>query len=301
MKPFLSPLIWSCIIAILFHPLHSFFLKKFKNRKNTAALATILFVLLIIVLPAVLIATTLVNQGVDFYKQLESQEVDPRQFIDRLIQLFPQAEHFLAKFNIDPDDLKEQFAKFSINSAEFISKNIFSFGQNTLQFFVNLALFSYVSFFFIKDGPLISERILNSIPLSAERSQLLLCKFREVTRATIKGNFVIAGIQGTLGGIIFAVLGLPAALIFIVSGELIKGIVLIAFGVLIIGLIDNILRPILIGKDTKLPDYLVLLSTLGGLTLLGINGFVLGPLVAALFVTMWCLFEQDAEAVSENT
>ena len=74
------------------------------------------------------------------------------------------------------------------------------------------------------------------------------------------------------------------------SGSLVQGVILTAFGVLVIGLVDNILRPILVGKDTRMPDYLILISTLGGLSLLGLNGFVIGPLVAALFVASWNLF-----------
>ena len=322
MLPFLSPLLWSSVIAILFHPLHSFLLKKFNGKKNLAASITVILVTLLVVLPAIFIATTLVKQGVEIYKQLESQEINPRQLTEQAIQAIPQAESFLARFNIDPSDLKDKVTNISTSAAKFITNNFFSFGQDTMHFFINLGLFLYVSFFFIRDGKSISRRIFDSIPLSPQRNKLIFIKFREVTRATVKGNLVIALIQGTLGGIIFAVLGLPAALlwgvlmvllslipvvgasliwlpaavIFISSGELIKGVILIFFGVIVIGLIDNILRPILIGKDTKLPDYLVLLSTIGGLTLFGMNGFILGPLTAALFVTMWSLFEKDAKA-----
>jgi predicted PurR-regulated permease PerM len=148
---------------------------------------------------------------------------------------------------------------------------------------------------------------------------LLFSKFGEVTRATIKGNMVIALIQGSLGGLIFWALGIPGALLWGVvmavlslipavgpaivwvpvsiylfaSGENVKAIILIAFGAGVIGLVDNILRPILVGRDTKLPDYIVLLSTLGGLALFGINGFVIGPVIAALFIAFWGIFMRD--------
>jgi predicted PurR-regulated permease PerM len=159
------------------------------------------------------------------------------------------------------------------------------------------------------------------------RERMLFAKFGEVTRATIKGNLVIAVIQGTLGGLIFWVLGIPGALLWGVvmavlslipavgpaivwvpvslylfaTGDNVKGIVLVAFGAGVIGLVDNILRPILVGRDTKLPDYIVLLSTLGGLGLFGINGFVIGPLVAALFIAFWGIFIREVHVLAPDS
>jgi predicted PurR-regulated permease PerM len=151
------------------------------------------------------------------------------------------------------------------------------------------------------------------------RERLLFAKFAEVTRATVKGNLVVAIVQGALGGFIFWALGIPAALLWAVVmaflsllpavgaaiiwapvaayllavGSYVDGIILIAFGAGVIGLVDNLLRPILVGRDTKLPDYLVLLSTLGGMALFGINGFVIGPLIAALFIAFWGIFMRE--------
>jgi predicted PurR-regulated permease PerM len=147
-------------------------------------------------------------------------------------------------------------------------------------------------------------------------------KFAEVSRATIKGTMVVGLVQGFLGGLIFSILGIqgavfwgvvmvilsvlpavgtgliwgPAAIFLIVSGEWVNGLILVAFGVLVIGLVDNLLRPILVGRDTKMPDYLILFSTLGGLGLFGITGFVLGPVIAALFLVVWQMYEEDPSA-----
>jgi predicted PurR-regulated permease PerM len=142
-----------------------------------------------------------------------------------------------------------------------------------------------------------------------------------VIRATVKGNVLVAAAQGALGGLIFWFLGVqapllwavvmaflsllpaigaavvwaPVAIYFLVTGSVWQGVVLIAFGVIVIGLVDNVLRPVLVGKDTKMPDYLVLLSTLGGMALFGLNGFVIGPVVAALFIACWDLFVATEE------
>jgi len=148
---------------------------------------------------------------------------------------------------------------------------------------------------------------------------LLFSKFAEVTRATIKGNLVVAIVQGALGGIIFWVLDIPAPILWAVAmavlslipavgagliwlpfaiylfgvGETNSALVLVIYGVTVIGLADNILRPLLVGRDTKLPDWLVLLSTVSGLVMFGINGFVMGPLIAALFLVFWQIFSRD--------
>jgi predicted PurR-regulated permease PerM len=163
------------------------------------------------------------------------------------------------------------------------------------------------------------------MPLSMEHKRHLFSKFTTVIRATVKGNVVVAAAQGTLGGIMFSFLGiqgallwgfvmaflsllpavgagliwLPVAIYFLFTGAVWQGITLIAFGVLVIGLVDNILRPILVGRDTKIPDYVILISTLGGMVLFGLNGFVIGPVIAALFIAAWDLFSASKEASTD--
>jgi predicted PurR-regulated permease PerM len=158
--------------------------------------------------------------------------------------------------------------------------------------------------------------VRRAIPLDEEHKNLLLAKFTTVVRATVKGNIAVALVQGILGGLIFWILGIegvvlwgalmaflsllpaigaslvwvPAALYFLATGAIWKCVILVAFCVGVIGLVDNLLRPILVGKDTKMPDWVVLISTLGGMALFGINGFVIGPLVAALFMASWDIY-----------
>ena len=162
--------------------------------------------------------------------------------------------------------------------------------------------------------------LARDIPLAADHKRELFGKFATVIRATVKGNILVAMSQGALGGLIFAFLGIPGAVLwgvvmavlsllpavgaslvwgpvalyFFSTGAIWQGAVLTAFGVLVIGLVDNILRPILVGKDTKMPDYLVLLSTLGGLAVFGLNGFVIGPVIAAMFMAVWGIVSPSA-------
>jgi predicted PurR-regulated permease PerM len=180
----------------------------------------------------------------------------------------------------------------------------------------------YMLFFLLRDGASLSRSIREAVPLEAGIKRDLSDKFVTVIRATVKGNVVVALLQGALGGLIFWMLGIhapvlwgtlmaflsllpavgaalvwgPVAIYFLVTGAIWQGLVLIAFGVLVIGLVDNILRPVLVGKDTKMPDYVVLVSTLGGMALFGLNGFVIGPVVAAMFIAAWDLFAKARQA-----
>jgi predicted PurR-regulated permease PerM len=173
----------------------------------------------------------------------------------------------------------------------------------------------YVLFFLLRDGKPLSAAIGRAVPLEANQTQRLLGQFVTVVRATVKGNIVVALIQGALGGLAFWVLGvpgpmlwgalmallsllpavgaalvwLPVALYYLFTGQLWHGLGLTAWGVLVIGLVDNVLRPILVGRDTRMPDYLVLVATVGGISLFGLNGFVIGPVIAAMFLASWNL------------
>ena len=157
------------------------------------------------------------------------------------------------------------------------------------------------------------KRISKAVPLQGDQKQALFQKFAIVVRAMIKGTIFVAIIQGTLGGLIFWALGIhapvlwgvmmallsllpavgaavvwfPVAIYLLATGSVWQGIVLLAFGAGVIGLVDNVLRPYLVGKDTRMPDYIVLISTLGGIVTFGLSGFVLGPLIAAMFIAVW--------------
>jgi predicted PurR-regulated permease PerM len=171
----------------------------------------------------------------------------------------------------------------------------------------------YLLFFLLRDGSVLTRHAADAIPLHRDLQHDLAAKFATVIRATIKGNIVVALVQGTLGGLAFWTLGIEAALLWgvlmaflsllpavgtalvwapvaiylLATGAIWQGVALIAYGVLVIGLVDNVLRPVLVGKDTKMPDYIVLLSTLGGLAVFGFNGFVIGPIIAAIFIAVW--------------
>lgn len=319
LKPFFGAVFWACAIGILFYPLHLRLLKLTGNRSNLSALATLVVCIAIGVVPALFIIGSFFKEGVDLYQMLQSGDIDPGRYLDRIRQGFPAIQNFLARFNIDIEQLKAPLSDAAIAASQQITQYAVQIGHGTVQFFIALGLMLYVAFFLLRDGPKLIHLLIRALPLGDARERLLFAKFAEVTRATVKGNLVVATVQGSLGWLIFSILDIPGALLWGVVmillslipllgagliwgpvaiylfavGEWTDGIILVAFGAGIIGLVDNILRPILVGRDTKLPDYIVLLSTLGGFVLFGINGFVIGPLIAALFVAFWEIFMRE--------
>jgi predicted PurR-regulated permease PerM len=322
LKPFFSAVFWACVIGLLFYPLHLRFLKLWGNRRNLAAMTTLAVCVCIGIVPLLFVVGSFFQEGAVLYQRLQSGDIDPGKWVERIREAFPAAQHLLERLNLDLNNVKDQLSGGAIAASSYIAQNAVQFGQGTLQWFVSFALMLYVAFFMLRDGPGLVALLVRALPLGDERERLLFVKFAEVTRATVKGNLVVAAVQGTLGGVIFWILGIPGALLWgvvmtllslipVVGAGLIwgpvaiylfaigdwgKGLILTTFGIGVIGLVDNVLRPILVGRDTKLPDYIVLLSTLGGFVLFGMNGFVIGPLLAALFVAFWGIFMREFNA-----
>lgn len=316
--PFYGAVFWAVILAIIFAPIQRRLQLRFSPRRNLAALATLLICLLVAVIPVILITGALVQEGSTLYTQIESGEIDIDRIVNSAKELLPAAwQAQMQRFGMgDLEQIRERLASSALEGSQFLATKAFSFGQGTFQFVLSFFLMLYLLFFLLRDGRELVARIRKALPLSDTQKRRLFSKFTRVVRATVKGNIVVAATQGALGGIIFAVLGIPSAVLcgvlmaflsllpavgagliwtpvavyFLLKGMIAQGVILILYGVLVIGLVDNILRPILVGKDTKMPDYVVLISTLGGLSLFGLNGFVIGPLIAALFISAWGLF-----------
>lgn len=316
--PFYGAVFWGVILSILFTPLYRRMLGLTNNRKNLAAIGTLLLCVLIVIVPVTLIASSLVHEGAALFQKIKSGEINPAQYSQEIFTALPAPLHsVLNRLGLsDVGTFQERLSTTAMQASQLLATKALSIGQNTFEFVVGFAVMLYLMFFLLRDGASLSMRVKQAIPLSAEHKRHLFNKFTTVIRATVKGNILVALTQGALGGLIFWILGIQAALLwavimaflsllpavgagliwapvavyFLATGALWQGFTLIAFGVFVIGLVDNILRPILVGKDTKLPDYVVLISTLGGMAVFGLNGFVIGPLIAALFITLWDIF-----------
>lgn len=318
MLPFYGAIFWGVILAILFAPLQRHLSDRLKQRKTLAAFITLLVIILMVILPVSILTTALVQEGIALYQRVSSGEQNFGFYFQQVMQALPPGlQTVLMELDLfNPASVQEKLTATLMTTTQFVAGKAVTIGQNTFSFVVSLAVMLYLLFFLLRDGPSLAIRVHHAIPLGLSYREHFLDKFTTVIKATVKGNVIIALLQGTLGGLIFwaldvqgallwgfimAILSLlpavgasliwaPVALYFLLTGAIWQGIVLSAFGFFVIGLIDNLLRPILVGRDTKMPDYVVLISTLGGLTLLGLNGFVIGPLIAALFIAAWSLF-----------
>jgi predicted PurR-regulated permease PerM len=206
-------------------------------------------------------------------------------------ETLPTLTSYVQRLEVDLADLQQRLSSAGLVVGRFFASKAVEIGQNALRIGLLLVLMVYVLFFFLRDGDRLIEMLIRFLPLGDVRERRLLGRFAAVSRATIKGVLVVSVIQGALGGLLFWVVGIgapvfwgmimsvlsflpavgpavvwvPAGVILIVTGNVLEGIVVFAAGSLIIGLVDNLLRPILVGRDTKMPDFLVLLSTIGGL------------------------------------
>ncbi len=315
--PFYGAVFWAVILAIIFNPLQRTLQRRIRNR-NLASLASLLVCVVLAVLPVILIAMSIIQEVTGLYQRISSGQQDFGAYAEQIRQGMPGfAQDWLVRLGItDFDSIRDRLSSAALAGSQLIANRALNIGQNTFQFVINFFVMLYLLFFFFRDGSQLARRIRDAVPLEESRKRQLFAKFTTVVRATVKGNVIVALTQGALGGIAFwffdiqgallwavlmAVLSLlpavgaglvwgPVAIYFMVSGNVLEGVALTAYGILVIGLVDNILRPILVGKDTKMPDYVILISTLGGMALWGLNGFVIGPLVAALFMAAWALF-----------
>jgi predicted PurR-regulated permease PerM len=317
--PFWGAIFWAGVMSLLFYPLHARLNRRFGNRPSLAALCTLLIGFVLVVMPVIAIGFGFIREGAQLYQLIENQELNPQDILDRIGNAVPILPDLLTRLGIDTSVIRNYLSEAAIAMSRILSQQALSWGRDALTFTLSLGLMLYLSFFLLRDGVSIVGWMRDAVPLNNERRQLLFQKFAEVARATVKGNLVVALVQGALGGLIFWVLGLPAVLLLSVvmaflslvpavgaslvwlpmavylyaTGEWGKASILVAYGALVIGLADNVLRPILVGRDTKLPDYIVLFSTLGGISMLGITGFVIGPLIAALFLSFWTIFSKE--------
>lgn len=333
LSSFYGAILWGVVIAIMFGPLYRRLLRRMPKRSTLAALIMVILVIMIVILPLTLIAASLTRQAATVFAKVQSGEFDFVKIFQQTMSVLPGwVTDMLERFGVaSPGEMLEKLSAGLIKGSQQIATQALNIGQSTFEFIVNVAIMLYLLFFLFRDGSALSQRVKEAIPLRAELRDALLDKFTVVIRATVKGSLLVAMAQGALGGLIFWILGIHAALLWAVlmaflsllpavgsglvwipvaiyllaTGSFLQGVILIAYGFLVIGLVDNLLRPMLVGKDTKLPDYVVLISTLGGIEAFGLNGFVIGPVIAAMFIAVWDIFsisrkEKQSEATQQG-
>ncbi len=321
LEPFYGAILWGIVIAILFQPLHLRFRKFFGRRHNLAAAAMVLLVVAIVILPLIVISASLGQQASGLYDRIRSGDLDFALYLQRILNALPGwARDALGQFGLgDLPSMREKLTATLGKGSQLIAARTLSIGLSAFDFVIGLGVMLYLLFFLFRDGASLLDRVKTAMPLRPAQKTILLSRTALVIRATVKGNISVAAVQGILGGLAFWVLGIPAPLLWTVvmaflsllpaigaaivwapvavyllaTGSVWQGLFLAAYGVLVIGLVDNLLRPFLVGKTTNLPDYVILISTLGGIEVLGLNGFVVGPLIAALFMVSWEIFRKS--------
>lgn len=323
LSPFYGAVFWGAVFAIVFAPLHARLLKTMPTKRTLTAALALLFILLMVILPVILLSALLVQEAAVVFQRLQSGELSFGLYLQQIYDALPSwVTGLLSRFGLtDKALVQERIAVSLTQGSQFFATQALNIGQNTFDFLMSFFIMLYLLFFFLRDGSALGQRMTDTLPLKGDIKRDLSGKFITVIRATVKGNIVVAMVQGALGGLIFwildihapvlwgtlmaflsllpaigaAIVWLPVAIYFLLTGAVLNGLLLAAFGVLVIGLVDNVLRPLLVGKDTKLPDYVVLMSTIGGMALFGLNGFVIGPVIAAMFIAAWDLFSVSRE------
>ncbi|WP_299196249.1 AI-2E family transporter [uncultured Erythrobacter sp.] len=329
--PFAGPLLWSALAAIMFQPLYKWSLRKARGRRNLAALLTLLIIFVAVLLPALWIGSMVVNETVGLVNSLRSDPPDLRLWFDSAFSMLPTSFQQLIEDNgwTDVSVLQQQLQGLLGESAGLIATQAVSIGSGALGFILSFAIGLYVLFFLLRDGARIGETILHSAPIEREIADRLAERFLGIVRAVIKGSGVVGLVQGTLGAITMMIAGVPSALLLgvlmailalipavgtalvwapvgiwlLIAGEIWQGVFVLGSGFIIISSADNVLRPILVGRDTGIPDWIILVTTLGGLSIAGFAGIVLGPLVAGLFLASWSILQEhraeDEEAAAK--
>jgi len=329
--PFFGTILWAVIIAMLFVPVYRRLLPLLGRKRTLAALLTLALALVILILPLALVAAAMASEAASLYERLQSGETNPVGVVHTLFDALPGwARYLLDRFGlVNFNVVQNRMTAALVQGTQFIGAQALGIGQNTFEFVTGFFITLYLAFFMLRDGDTVVHAMRRALPLTPAHKHELLEKFATVVRATVKGNLLVAAIQGALGGLAFWYLGLggavlwgvlmaflsllpavgaallwvPVAVYFFVIGEWEKCLALSAWGVLVIGLVDNLLRPLLVGRDTRMPDSVVMLTTLGGMAVFGIHGFVLGPTIAAMFIAVWHIVDttrQDANRLEAD-
>lgn len=313
-RDFLMALLLAAVLAGWCHPLYRLITARLGGRKGWGAGATVLSVFLVLIIPLLGFITIVGFQAMELAKGARpwlEDAVANRAGLDEIMN--SRLGTLVAPYQTQ---VLERLGSIAGNAASMVMAGVSAAARSVVQLSLSLFVMLYAMFFFLLSGRSLLERILFYLPLASADEDQMVGRFVSVTRATIKGTVMIGMIQGALAGLGFWVAGIkgvavwatvmamlsavpplgpmliwgPAVIFLAASGRWGMAAALLAWCVLVVSAVDNLLRPRLVGRDTQLPDLLILISTLGGLIIFGPAGVIVGPIVAALFVTIWDLY-----------
>ena len=314
-RDFLLAVFLSASFAGMSYPLFRRLRFRLKGRENLASLLTILLLLLGVVVPLGIFMVFVVSESLSLSQAIADWL---RSEPDRLGQLRAWAARLplVGSLVPDSDTLVAKLGELAGAIGPTLAGKVAAFGSATAGFVLQLFVCLYAMFFFLVDGPALLRQILYYIPLGSAQEDQLLERFISVTRATLKGSLFIGVVQGLLGGLAFwasgvpgaafwgtvmvvfslipavgsAIVWIPAVAFLLLTGKTVAGLGLLAWCAVVVSSVDNVLRPLLVGRDARMSDLMILISTMGGIVLFGALGFIVGPIVAALFVTVWHIY-----------
>jgi predicted PurR-regulated permease PerM len=319
LAPFLSALLWAAVLTLVLYPLHTRILRVFKGRAGLAAAATTLITVLAIVLPAIVLLALCAFQAIALYEWASGGIQS-----GRLIELWngfssSLSEKFLAHPSLAAIDIKGFLVKGIGEVSSALAGQIGPFLKNTLLLALELAVMLVALFFFLKKGEFYYQSAMEMLPFSSEQKHSISRKVYDTFQAVMHGVFLIALIQGLVTGIGFALFGVPyavfwgflaavlailpvggAAIVWVpgmlylfLAGAKIQAMLLLAWGLVLVTLPDNFLKPLFIGKKAKLPTLFLFIGILGGLQVYGILGVLLGPLVVTLLTAFIQIYREE--------
>jgi predicted PurR-regulated permease PerM len=314
-RGFIMVMLLAGLFAALVHPLYRRIERGLKGRRTLASFVTMLLLILVILLPLGTLFGVVAQQAFRISRSVQPWVADMIQRPSALSELLGSLP-FYDSLSAYKGVILEKGGELVGIVSNFLFRGVSSATLSTVNFIFLLFVFLYTMFFFLKDGSALLDRIRHYLPLTESNKGRLLDRFTSVARATLKGTFLIGIIQGTLAGFAFRVVGIesalfwgtvmtvlsvipgvgtafvwvPAVIILAATGHIEKAIGLLLFCALVVGSVDNLLRPRFVGEDTRLHQLFIFFGTIGGISLFGIAGFIIGPIVAALFVTVWQIY-----------
>lgn len=307
---FLLPFFWATVASIVLFPLYTAIKHQLHN-ETVSALLTIVIVCCVAILPLSIIGTLVADEAVTVYYTVSTKPALEAQAAPVL--------SLLERVGVNKEEALAYMSEYATAGAKWIAQNALSVGKATLMSIVSLIVTLYLLFFFLRDGKRILRFIQFHIPLGDEREYHLFTTFTSITRALFKGTLVVAIAQSIVCGALFWVTGLPhvfllmaitliaacipgigpvlvwgpASVWLFAHGDIVGGSIVVVVGALVVGLIDNMLRPILVGRETALPDPIILISILGGIASFGIPGLIIGPVSAGLALALLKMFREE--------
>jgi predicted PurR-regulated permease PerM len=326
LSPFLEPILWAVFITIVSYPVYTKLRRSLKQRGILSAVVMTALVVLIFVLPVSFLIFSLANEVVEGYQSVEEMIKTGRlqSFMTHLMES-PVFKWPLARLQLSADLSQLDIEGFLLKNLKQITTFMFSQFSIILKglsgFLIGFLLTLLSLYYFFKDGHRLFETLKEALPIRPKERDLFVSRFRQMVSATIYGGLLVAIVQGILGGLAFWILGLPSpvlwgtamgflslipiggtaliwvptSIILLIQGAFAKGIILLAIGVFVISMMDNFLRPLLVGARTKIHPLLLFFSVLGGIQAFGMIGLVAGPLVATLCITLVEIYSRGAK------